>query len=139
MAISFLDDKAIYPSVENLQVIIGKLFTIWNEIIDFVKVQYPKIIEQWSFGGKNYGWGFRLKDKKRAIIYLIPCEKYFKAAFVYGEKATNDALNSDISIEIKDIIKNAKVFAEGRGFRIDVTNENIFEDIKKLILIKMKY
>jgi len=46
-------------------------------------------------------------------------------------------LNSTISEEIKSIIKNAKVYGEGRGFRIDVTNKDILEDIKKLSIIKL--
>ena len=90
-----------------------------------------------THSGKNYGWGFRLKDRKRAILYLTPCDDCFKASLVFGEKATKEALAGDISDGIKKIIESARVYAEGRGFRVEVTGPEIVADIKKLILIKL--
>ena len=57
----------------------------------------------------------------------------------FFKNATTEALNSTISKEIKSIIENAKVYGEGRGFRIDITNKDILEDIKKLIMIKLNH
>jgi hypothetical protein len=70
---------------------------------------------------------------------LLPREKYFLVAFVFGEKATREAHDSTIAPEIKATIQSARVYAEGRGFRIEVRNETIVNDIKKLIDIKLKY
>ncbi len=86
---------------------------------------------------QKYGWSFRIKDKKRAIIYFLPREKYFKVAFVFGQKAYDIILESDISDEIKTELSKAKKYAEGRGIRIDVRNEEIISDIQKLIEIKL--
>ena len=80
-----------------------------------------------------------MKDKKRAIIYMLPRDKFFLAAFVFSEKATADALKNDICHEIKYAIETARVCAEGRGFRIEVRNPAIINDIKKLVDIKLKY
>jgi len=70
---------------------------------------------------------------------MLPRENFFLVAFVFGEKATTDALGSSLSPEIKSIIETAKVYAEGRGFRIEVITEDIVGDIKKLIDIKLAY
>ena len=56
---------------------------------------------------------------------------------VFGVKATQEALNSNISGEIKKIIEAAPVYAEGRGFRIEVKGDQIISDIKTLIDIKL--
>ncbi|HET6765762.1 MAG TPA: DUF3788 family protein, partial [Chitinophagaceae bacterium] len=75
--------------------------------------------------------------KKRALIYLLPRDGFFKAAFVFGPKATDIILKSTISENIKEEIKAAKVYAEGRGIRIEVRNKKILNDLKKLIMIKI--
>jgi Protein of unknown function (DUF3788) len=46
-------------------------------------------------------------------------------------------MNSDISKDIKTELQKAKVYAEGRGIRIQVTNMNLMKDLKKLIDIKI--
>ncbi len=115
------------------------MFDAWMKIREYVSTVYPNANEEWNCPGRKYGWSFRIKDKKRAIIYLLPRDNFFMVAFVFGAKATSEALTSEISNDIKTIIETAKVYSEGRGFRIDVKNESIIPDIKKLIEIKLKY
>jgi hypothetical protein len=131
----FMDKSEVPDNIALKNALVDK-YDMWIEIRDYVLKQYPKAIEDWNYPGVKYGWSFRIKDKKRAIIYLLPLEKHFKVAFVYGEKATGEALSSNISDEIKNIIKSAPVYAEGRGFRIDINND-ILKDIKILIDIKL--
>jgi hypothetical protein len=137
MALSVFDDKSKKPSDRDLAGALGETYTLWKELKDFVLQQYPVVAEEWNHSGKNYGWGFRLKDKKRAILYLTPGDGCFKASLVFGEKATKEALASGIAGDVKEIIASARVYAEGRGVRIDVSGPEIVADIKKLILIKL--
>jgi len=130
-------DKNQMPNDAELQKALGKSYDLWKTIRDYTLNAYPKALEEWNFPGIKYGWSFRIKDKKRAIIYLLPDDKHFRIALVYGEKATNQALNSSISKEIKGIIEAAPVYAEGRGFRLDVTGTEMIADIKQLIDIKI--
>ncbi len=46
-------------------------------------------------------------------------------------------MESFISIEIKDELKQATKYAEGRGIRIDVKNDSMLPDIKRLIEKKL--
>lgn len=138
MALSIFDDKSLIPGNEDLSRVMGDTYDLWNDIKSFVYGKSPNVSEEWNYSGKNYGWGFRLKDKKRVIVYLIPCYGFFKVGLVYGDHATQESLNSTISKEIKSIIESANVYGEGRGFRIDVTNSEILDDIKLLITIKLK-
>jgi hypothetical protein len=139
METSIFTNKTRIP--DNLMLIeaLADLHPVWMNIRDYVFRMYPNAVEEWNSPGKNYGWSFRIKDKKRSIIYLLPRDKYFLVAFVFGEKATKDALDSKIATGIKTTIESARVYAEGRGFRIEVRNDAIVEDIKKLIDIKLKY
>lgn len=134
---SIFIDKNIMPSVNDLKKALGDTFSIWEALAEYAKKAYPKATEEWNFSGPKYGWNFKIKDKKRAILYLLPRAGFFKVAFVFGQKATDVILRSDISEIIKADIQNAKVYAEGRGVRFAVTNDSITEDLKKLITIKL--
>lgn len=125
------------PTEKDLVENLGNTYVLWKQIHDFVMIKYPKGLAEWNYPGKKYGWSFRIKDKKRAIIYFLPRDKFFKVAFVFGQKATDTILSSNISSEIKTELEQAKQYAEGRGIRIDVKNEMILPDIKRLIEIKL--
>ncbi len=136
MDTSIFMDKSLLPNDSLLKSAIGESYTLWSQVRNFVLEKYPGAKEEWNFPGKKYGWSFRIKDKKRAIIYLLPRENYFKVAFVFGQKATGQIMEDSIDQEIKTKLSNAKVYAEGRGIRIDV-NESNLQDIKKLVEIKL--
>jgi len=138
MTLSIFEDKSVRPDEQMLSEAMRESYEWWKEIKAFVVQQYPQALKEWNHSGKNYGWGFRLRDKKRVIIYLTPADNYFLFSIVFGEKATLEALHSDISEGIKKIISEAKVYAEGRGIRIEIKNSTVISDIKKLVLIKLK-
>ena len=125
------------PTDDDLRAVLGKRINLWHEIIQFVLFKYPKNTKEWSYPGNKYGWNFRIKDKKRAIIYLLPRDGFFRVAFVFGQKATDAIMRTDISELIKNELDAAQVYAEGRGIRIDVKDNSVMDDIKKLVEIKL--
>lgn len=135
--LSIFQDKAIVPTDRDLADKLGSTYNFWIQIKDFVFEKYPKAIAEWNYSGIKYGWNFRIKDKKRAIIYFLPRDNYFKVAFVFGQKATDTVIGSDVSPAIKNDLEQATKYAEGRGIRIDVKDNLILTDIKKLIEIKL--
>jgi hypothetical protein len=124
---SIFMNKAIIPNDKDVQIELGKTYTFWKEIIDFVVLKYPKTAMEWSYPGSKYGWSFRMKDRKRVIIYLLPRENYFKVAFVFGQKAYELILDSPISESIKTELVAARVYAEGRGIRMDVKGRDVLD------------
>jgi hypothetical protein len=135
---SCFTDKHSIPDEIQLTVVLGNMLRLWQSLHTYVHQKYPDALDEWNFPGEKYGWSFRIKDKKRAIIYFLPREKYFKVAFVFGQKATDTIMKSRISETIKTELQGAKVYAEGRGIRIDVTDESGIPDIKVLIDIKLE-
>jgi hypothetical protein len=135
--ISIFTDKEVKPAEKDLAEKLGETFQLWNQLIEFVMKKYPFGIEEWNYPGRKYGWNLRIKDKKRALIYLLPRDGYFKTAFVFGEKASELVWSSNISSHIKMDLKKATKYAEGRGIRIDVKNDLILPDLYKLVEIKI--
>jgi hypothetical protein len=137
MDISIFTDKNKIPDDAMLAAALGKTCALWKELEKYVCGKYPAAVKEWKMTGAKYGWSYRLNDKKRVIIYLLPRDKFFKAAFVFGNKAFEEIMKSGISENIKKELESAKVYAEGRGIRIDVKNKPALKDIYKLIDIKL--
>lgn len=137
--ISIFTDKKIVPKESDLAEILGQTHKLWISICEYTISKYPDGKQEWNFPGQKYGWSFRIKDKKRTIIYLLPRKHFFKVAFVFGDKAVNEIMLSYISDDIKNELSIAKKYAEGRGIRIEISNENQIQDIEKLIDIKLRY
>ena len=134
---SIFTEQGKAPGDKELEKVLGKNYTSWNEIRRYVMEHCPVATEEWNYS--KFGWNYRLKDKKRAIIYLMPGEQQFKASFALGQKAVAEALSSDLTEDIKVIISSARTYAEGTGVRIIVNNKKTVKQILKLVDIKLKY
>jgi len=139
MDISIFIDKTNKPEQKDLITALAKTYNLWQDIINLVYLKYPNAVSDWNFPGQKYGWSFKIKDKKRAIIYLLPRDKRFMVAFNFGQKAFEKIMDSNISEEIKHSLESAKVYAEGRGIRIEVKNQKPLKDISRLIDIKLAF
>ena len=62
---------------------------------------------------------------------------WVRVAMVFGQKATDKILSSDISAFIKDELMKSKVYAEGRVVRLEINDNSFLNDIKKLVEIKI--
>ncbi len=131
---SIFTNKNKQPDNKDLKVSLGDTYAVWQSIREYVLLN-PKTFEEWNCS--NYGWSLRIKDNKRATIYLLPREGFFKAAFVFGQKATDMILKSTVADTIKSELNAARVYAEGRGIRIDIKNEGLTGDLIQLIDIKL--
>jgi hypothetical protein len=134
---SFFTDKKNAPVEAELQQALGKTFAEWRALSDFVKKSSPGAIEEWKFTGEKFGWSFRVRDKKRVLVYFLPRDKFFKVAFVFGQKATDRILASNISNTIKEELRTTRVYAEGRGIRLEIKDQAQIEEIRELIKIKI--
>ncbi len=132
---SIFTDKNKTPDKNDLKMALGESNELWQIIVEYVFHKYPNGIEFWSY--MKQSWFFRINDKKRAILYLLPRDRFFKAAFMFGQKATEKILESNISETIKEELKSARIYAEGRGIRLDVKDTSLINDIKTLIDIKL--
>ena len=129
-------DKSRKPGEKELAAAIGETLVWWNQVRDHVHAVCPGVVDEWNFPGEKYGWSFRIKDKKRAIVYLLPRDGYFKVAMIFCPKAYEAILASDVEESIKQELREAKVYAEGRGIRIEFSSEKQMADIKLMIFIK---
>lgn len=136
---SIFTDKTFVPSETDLKAKLGVVYPLWSDLKSWTFNHLRNPNEEWKFPGKKYGWSYRIREKARNIIYFIPGDGYFHVALVFGQKATDQIMTSDISEIIKTDLMNARAYVEGRGVRIEVRDHTNMEDIKKLIRIKNAY
>lgn len=134
---SIFIDKVVKPSDAALEKALGSTYTLWCEIAEHVMAIDPQATKEWKYSGDKYGWGFRISDKKRVLVYLLPRDGFFRVAFVFGQKTVDTIMKSTVSEPVKEELRTAKVYAEGRGIRIEVRDEVPVKDIWNLIEVKI--
>ena len=137
MALSAFDDKSRPPRDDELAAMLGRAFGSWNELRRNIASRFSPVSEEWGFTSKSTGWGLRLKQPARTILYITPCKGYFLASLALGEKAVTAARESDLPASILEIIDGAKRYAEGRGVRLEVRNAKDVRNEENLAAIKM--
>jgi hypothetical protein len=136
MALSAFVDRENPPSEQDLETTLLELYPVWRRLREETNKRIGPLTEEWGFTSPKTGWGFRLKDGKRAILYMTPCQGYFLASFALGEKAVPAAKEANLPTWIIDAIEEAPRYAEGRGVRLKVTSAEATEAVLKLAEIK---
>jgi len=137
MALSAFNDKSRQPQDSDLAEMLGGTYVLWNHLQGRIATMFDPLSMEWGYTSKTTGWGLRLKQEKRAILYMIPCKGYFLASFALGEKAVNAAHESDLPATVLTVIDNSKKYAEGRGVRLEIRKAEDVNSVEKIAAIKM--
>jgi len=130
--------KLTQPTPKELAGKLGSAKDLWNHVVRDVTSECGITDKEWNCYSPKAGWSLRLKQKKRNIVYLSPCDKSFRVAFILGEKAMREAKNTEFSAKYVKLITEAVRYPEGSAIRLEVTN---FEDVafvKQLAKIKVE-
>jgi hypothetical protein len=137
MTVNSFKEKERKPDDALVAEKLGPAFKYWTEIRKSAIDICGATREEWKFYGAKYGWQLKTFLKKRNLFFLIPYDSFFKMVFIFGDKAVDAIENSDIGEELKNEIRNAKKYAEGRGLSIEVRDGAPIPDIKTLLEIKI--
>jgi hypothetical protein len=130
-------DRAAPPTDAALAAALGRGQAHWTRLRDALAAAFPPLEAKWSYSGKAYGWSLQLKQKKRAVVYLVPGQGAFTASFAFGEKACQAAQRSDLPPAVLATIADAPKYVEGRGVRIDVRAAKDVAIVERLAALKM--
>ena len=139
MALSVFDDKLTPPTEASLKQALGESFAIWNELKKVLAANYPPVSFEWGFTSKSTGWGMRIKQKERVILYMTPCEGYFLASLALGDKAVKAAQESNLPNKVLKIIAGSRRYAEGTGVRLEIRSMSDVPIVEKLAAIKLSH
>jgi len=136
MPLSALTDKSNEPTEQNLRDVLGKAFETWELLIRTVDERIGPISGVWGYTSTNTGWGLRVRQKDRIILYMTPQSGRFLVSFALGEKAAAAAHRSKLPAELLAAIDGAPRYAEGRGVRLEVSKKRQIPSLAMLAQIK---
>ena len=134
---SIFIDKSVKPNNEMLSEVLGRSYHYWEEIKKSLQDHHGKLTEECKFYGSSSGWTLKLLLKKRNLFFFAPCPKYFRIAFIFGNRGVDAVEASDLPARLIEELKSAKRYAEGRGLRIEVKKKTDVKNIIKLAAIKV--
>jgi hypothetical protein len=139
MTLSAFVDGATAPTDDDLRTMLGRSHAVWRTLIDTVGERIGPVTELWARTSKSTGWGLRLRQKDRVILYMAPQRNQFVVSFALGEKAVAAALATRLPAAIREAIEAAPRYAEGRGVRITVTSVRQVPALVALAQVKWRH
>jgi hypothetical protein len=137
MAASIYKEKLVEPDDKMLTFDLAETKNYLDRISYFIGSEYGDFKPEWKYYNNKSGWILKMFTKKRNVLFVVPCNKYFRVAFTFGDKATDMILNSGLPVQIKDDLLMAKKYAEGRTIQLEVKEESDLDNILEMIRIKL--
>lgn len=130
--------KPIRPSDAAVAEALGPTQRLWDSLRREMGRDFAPLTEEWVFGGQKHGWALRLKHKQRAVLYLKPLEKYFRASLALGPKAVQAARARQLPAHVLRLIDEAVQYPEGKAIRIEVRSMKDVRVATRLAAIKLE-
>lgn len=112
----------------------------WEDLCSFIEENYksaPSI--EYSGCSMRNGWNVKYRKGSRAICTLYPAEGYFTCMVSVGRKEAGEAelLLTSCTPYVQKLYADTKLYNGGRWLMIDVKDNEILEDVKDLISVRM--
>ncbi len=113
---------------------------MWKDFNDYIQNEY-KVMPKYSFSGCSGqpGWNVKYQKSGRSLCTLYPMFGYFIALVVIGLKEEDEMQKIFFTLEehIKLLLNRADSIMGARWLMIHVTSEEILNDVKRLIQIRV--
>jgi hypothetical protein len=136
-------DQVNMPSLTDIRDFIGSSQQLWDELIEYTEKTYktkPQI--SYSSCSAQPGWNVKYKKGGKSLCTLYPMEGYFIALVVVGSKEEDEVrIGMETGLYtsyLKELYDNSVYMKIGRWLMIEVKDEEILEDIKKLLEIRVR-
>jgi len=125
MAVSVFDNKVVTPDDGMISNALAEAYPLWVELQNYAKENYPSVTGEWKHYGKSSGWVFKLLSKKRNLLFFIPRNGCFRLRFGVSEKVAPCIEDADLPDEVKEAVRIATPYTEGRSIDLDLSANNV--------------
>ena len=127
------DMQAIEDTIE------GAAKTRWKSLLGFIEGEFnakPQI--SYSVCAGKPGWNVKYKKGGKALCTLYPEKERFIALVVLssGDMDVFDLVKSSYTDDLNALYENCKPFNGTKWLMTSVTDDDILEDVKKLLKLK---
>jgi hypoxanthine phosphoribosyltransferase len=138
MSVSIFHLKNVEPDEKMLATALNTTKIHFDSITRFIENEYGEINFEWKFYNQKAGWILKIINKKRNILFIIPCSGYFRVSFTLGDKAVDKVVEGNFPDSVKNEFLEARKYAEGRTIQIDVRNDEDGKIIPELVRVKLR-
>ncbi|MFA6026178.1 MAG: DUF3788 family protein [Ignavibacteriaceae bacterium] len=132
-----LTNKNEFPTEEIIFSHIGKYKVLWQSIFEFIHSRYPDLLEEWRYYNDGKSWLLKVVKKTKTVCWVSVLRNSFRMTFYFTDKAEELILDSSISDELKEQIKNGKHYNKIRSLTITFKYKKDVAYAKSLIAIKL--
>ena len=133
-----LSNESIKPTDELVFSIIGEKELLWKQTMSYLYDNNKDITIAWKYYKDGKSWLFRALKKKKTIFWIRLVDDTFRIAFWFAEKLEPILSQSDLPDKLKIDYGKAKSFNKSRCIYIDMQDSNDYQNVKKLIDLKLK-
>lgn len=124
------------PSQAELATALGSASRLWSDLLCAIEAAHAPLSQVWKPSKSGFGRMCLLQRGKRTLLYLTPDRDCVWVAIVLGERACQLAQGSDLPDDIKQLLREARPYAEGRGIRFPVASTRAFPSVASLLALK---
>ncbi len=121
-------DHTVKPTEQAVQSALGDAHACYRELVTLAGAYK----HEWTFAGKS-GWMLKIHDRKKALLYVIPIDKGFRASMAIREGEREAFLADPELASIHDKLASSRRFAEGFAQQFDVTGSADFGPLAVLV------
>lgn len=114
---------------------------MWEDLNKFVQDSY-QVSPAYSYSqcAGQPGWNVKYKKAGRSLCTLYPMDGFFIALVVIGTKEREEAelLKPSLSKHVQKLMETADISAMGQWLMVNVTDEEILDNVKWLIQLRRK-
>lgn len=114
---------------------------LWSDMNTFLRESYGVEPEtSYSCCSGQPGWNVKYRKAGRSLCTLYPMEGFFIALVVIGNKEYDEALEviPECTPYARALFERTQHSAGGRWLMINVTDEAILDDVKRLVQVRRK-
>lgn len=137
MSIGAFFDKEHQPTTSEINDTLGSCQPLWQQLLQFVADNY-QLPDEWSFGGKKYGWNIWYRRGGKTLASLYPQQGYFVAQIVLGKGQVEKAFQLKLGEHVRTVLEEMPQLHDGRWLFIPVRTEQDVADIQALLQVKKR-
>jgi hypothetical protein len=133
-----LTNSLIHPTDEIIFSYIGEKKEYWKAIMIYMAEMYIGSAGEWNFYNDGKRWLFKMVYRKKTIFWAAILKDSFRVTFYLGNKAEPVIDESELPVSVKEEFKTAKRYGLIRPVTFLVNSHDDYENILKMIEIKIK-
>ena len=138
MSIGAFTDKEYQPTDDEILKMIGPKRSTWEELVQFIRENYPSDEDCKFLYGKKYGWALRFRIRGQLLTSLYPTEGGFTVQINLSPAAIEQAQSKKLGENVRQVIARANRYPEGRWLFIPVKSAEDIRDIQQLLALRVE-